>query len=217
MSTVENGILGSFSGKIGPVVGAKWRGKQTMRTLPKYPKNRKFSDNQLAQQMKMKLISPFAMRLKNLLKYTFEAGPGHHGKSQAISYIMQSAIVGEYPNLSVDFSQVLIARGRAPKPVGYAARQENGKIIFSWEDNSKTGSASAQDNAIVVAYCAELNLAIYTDQAGKRGDKNAELDVSLFNGNKVHTWLAFVRKNGEVSDSVWCGEFEVEVSEAAGA
>jgi hypothetical protein len=206
MSIVENGILGSFSGRIGPVVGAKWKGKQTMRMRPNYPKNREFSEKQLAQQMKMKLISPFTKKLKNLLKYTFEAGQGQHGKSQAIGYIMQSAIVGEYPNLSLDFSQVLISRGRIPKPVGYSLTRENDQLIYQWEDNSKTGSASAQDKAILVTYCPKLNMAIYTDEKGKRGDKMAILDVDLFKDQKIHCWLAFVRKNGEVSDSVYCGE-----------
>ena len=35
MGTYNKGILGAFSGKVGPVVGATWRGKEVMRSLPK--------------------------------------------------------------------------------------------------------------------------------------------------------------------------------------
>ena len=35
MGTYNKGILGAFSGKVGPVVGATWRGKDVMRSLPK--------------------------------------------------------------------------------------------------------------------------------------------------------------------------------------
>ena len=35
MGTYNKGILGPFSGKVGTVVGASWRGKDVMRSLPK--------------------------------------------------------------------------------------------------------------------------------------------------------------------------------------
>lgn len=35
MATFEKGILGGFSGKIGNVVGARWRGKDIMRSVPR--------------------------------------------------------------------------------------------------------------------------------------------------------------------------------------
>ena len=34
MATFEKGILGGFSGKVGNVVGSRWRGKNIMRSLP---------------------------------------------------------------------------------------------------------------------------------------------------------------------------------------
>ena len=54
MGTYNKGILGAFSGKVGPVVGATWRGKDVMRSLPK-------KSNRLATAFQQQQRSKFAM------------------------------------------------------------------------------------------------------------------------------------------------------------
>jgi hypothetical protein len=39
MGTIKKGILGGFSGKVGTVVGASWRGISYMRSLPQKVRN----------------------------------------------------------------------------------------------------------------------------------------------------------------------------------
>jgi hypothetical protein len=39
MGTIKQGILGGFSGKVGTVVGASWKGIAYMRSLPQKVKN----------------------------------------------------------------------------------------------------------------------------------------------------------------------------------
>jgi hypothetical protein len=51
MGTYNKGILGAFSGKVGPVVGASWRGKEVMRSLPK-KSGRAATSTQLLQRLK---------------------------------------------------------------------------------------------------------------------------------------------------------------------
>ncbi|WP_291131895.1 DUF6266 family protein [Flavobacterium sp. UBA7682] len=49
MGTYNKGILGPFSGKVGTVVGANWRGKDIMRSLPKKT-NRTPTETQLLKR-----------------------------------------------------------------------------------------------------------------------------------------------------------------------
>ncbi len=35
MGKYNKGILGAFSGKVGPVVGSSWRGRDVLRSCPK--------------------------------------------------------------------------------------------------------------------------------------------------------------------------------------
>lgn len=53
MATLSKGILGGFSGKVGPVVGATWRGMDVIRSRPKSSR-RTPSERQLEQQLKFK-------------------------------------------------------------------------------------------------------------------------------------------------------------------
>ena len=56
MGTYEQGILGAFSGLVGPVVGASFRGKNVMRGRPK--KTKKVPTlGQLAQRAKFAAVT----------------------------------------------------------------------------------------------------------------------------------------------------------------
>jgi hypothetical protein len=39
MGTIKQGILGGFSGKVGTVIGASWKGINYMRSIPQHVKN----------------------------------------------------------------------------------------------------------------------------------------------------------------------------------
>lgn len=62
MATLNKGILGGFSGKVGTVVGANWRGLDIIRSRPKISK-RNPTEKQLEQQMKFKLAISFLQPL----------------------------------------------------------------------------------------------------------------------------------------------------------
>jgi hypothetical protein len=58
MGTYNKGILGAFSGKVGPVVGASWRGKDVLRSLPRKG-IRVATETQLLQRLKFSTASEF--------------------------------------------------------------------------------------------------------------------------------------------------------------
>ncbi len=79
-------------------------------------------------------------------------------------------------------------------------------VIFTAKSrNSGTGTARGTDKVIVVAYCQELKQAIFSLKAGQRGYSSAPLSVTLFKNLNVATWISFINKEGDVSDSVFCG------------
>ena len=58
MARITKGILGGFSGKVGLVVGASWRGQDIIRSTPK-PSSKPPSEKQLLQQLKFRLVIDF--------------------------------------------------------------------------------------------------------------------------------------------------------------
>ncbi|MCO6163351.1 hypothetical protein [Flavobacterium sp. NRK F7] len=58
MGTYNKGIIGAFSGKVGPVVGASCRGKEILRSLPK-KSNRIATPEQALHRMKFTAVISF--------------------------------------------------------------------------------------------------------------------------------------------------------------
>ena len=92
MATFNKGILGGFSGKVGTVVGANWRGKDIMRSLPK-PSQKEPTEKQLLQQAKFKLAVSFLQPLKTIQSQYFGSGSGVKSRvNLATSYTINEAM-----------------------------------------------------------------------------------------------------------------------------
>jgi len=212
MGTVRKGVLGGFSGTVGTVIGANWKGIAYMRSLATLKKNPTFSDAQLKQQLRFGLAVGFLRSMKPVLEITFrEFADQMTGFNYALKQIMQKAVIGEYPDFKIDFSQVELSRGSLAKPNNPVARATvAGQIDFSWRDNSAVGTAKETDKAIFVAYCPSLAQSIYTLAGSDRAAKSGTLDVSSFSGLEVETYMAYVSANGKKSaDSIYTGKLSV--------
>ena len=92
MAEIKKGILGGFSGKVGPVVGANWRGKDIIRSTPK-SSSRPKTDKQILQQLKFKTTITFLHPLRNIQNRFFGTDAGAKSKvNLAASYFINNAI-----------------------------------------------------------------------------------------------------------------------------
>lgn len=111
MGTYKNGISGSFSGKIGTVVGSTWNGIDYMRSLPRRSK-RAPTEGQKAQRMKLALAINFLSPVSELVNTGFRnEAVKKSGFNVATSNFINEAIIGVYPEFLVDYSKVLISSG----------------------------------------------------------------------------------------------------------
>ncbi|MFC3157917.1 DUF6266 family protein [Chryseobacterium arachidis] len=111
MARITKGILGGFSGKVGTIVGANWRGQDIIRSTPK-PNSRPPSEKQLLQQTKFKLVIDFLKPVKNIQRKYFGTGSGSKSRvNMAVSYTINEAIqmTGDIPELM--YNKVLITKG----------------------------------------------------------------------------------------------------------
>ena len=96
MATYNKGILGAFSGKVGPVVGATWRGKDVMRSLPK-KSNRLATAFQQQQRSKFAMATEFLSSVQPVVSRYFGGNTGlKTRRNQAMSYLMKEAIVNYF-------------------------------------------------------------------------------------------------------------------------
>jgi hypothetical protein len=211
MGKVKGGMI---TGTVHNVVMYGLNGEQIVRGRParksKRTLRRRRTEKQWKQQARFTMANKMANLMKELLNETFEKKAGEIGKCQAISYILSSAIKGEYPNYEIDFTNMLVARGRALKAAGAEVSSlAADKLQFSWQDNSGSNFAAADDQAILVAYSEYWEHAWFTMKGGKRSGCGGELNVSGCSGKKVHVWISFRKRNGETADSVYLGEVKI--------
>jgi hypothetical protein len=199
MATIKNGILGTISGKIGGLVFSTYRGKQTVRCMPR-KSNKVPTDAQLAQQMRLKMTVSFFSKLKTLIRRGY-------GTKEYISYHLKNAITGIYPDLAIDYSKVILTKGTLAKE--YNARVNTcGKerITFTWK-NLETLNFRTDDEAILIAYNPAEQWPAWKRTSIKRISETASLEIPLyFSGDTLHCWIAFISADGkQFSNSTYLG------------
>ena len=211
MGIVLNGLLGGFSGKVGPVIGCRYKGKTYLRSLPGKRKNPP-SELQLAQQVKFGMMCAFNADMQALFWHTFDAVGKTAEKSKiAFGQNLKYAVMGEYPDLHIDFRKVVLSKGLLHNVVELSATAAGGKIQFNWHDNNGEGLTRNDDETILVAYCPENKETLFRIGTALREDEVAELDVSAYKGQTLHTWIIFRSRNCKyISISVYTGAFVVE-------
>ncbi len=212
MGKITDGILGGFSGTVGTVVGAAWRGIEYMRG-----RSKKRSGNpvqsQLDQQAKFALMLKFMRPLRGLVDSTFKNyAINMTAANYALSSNLNGAITGDFPDFSVDCSKVVLSHGTVgPALMPLATAGAGSKVNFTWKDTTLLSiDAKPDDQAILVAYDMEDNYCLYSMKGGKRSEETALLDLTLLSGKTVQTWLCFTSADGKrFSDSQFTGEVTV--------
>lgn len=208
MGTYNKGILGAFSGKVGPVVGATWRGKDVMRSLPKKG-NRLATEFQQAQRSKFAMTTEFLSGVQPVIKRYFGNDTGlKTRRNQAMSYLMKEAIVFNDPNYEWDYTKVLISKGDLLGINNGAVTAGTGQNLdFSWTDNSGQGEAQVTDKLVVVVYEPTSKATVYSLNAASRDDESATVQLpSFLSGLEVQVWATFVSSNDKLAaTSIYLG------------
>ncbi|SIS65156.1 hypothetical protein SAMN05421786_101751 [Chryseobacterium ureilyticum] len=190
MARITKGILGGFSGKVGTIVGANWRGKDIIRSVPT-PNNRPPSEKQMLQQMKFKLVIGFLRPLGFIQKKYFGVNSGSKSRiNLAVSYTISEAVqmVADTPELI--YNKVLITKGDL---TGFqnvvAAPQAGNKIKLTWEDNSVQGNAKGTDKVTVICYSKELDSFAIFEAVADRSALTTEVTLPAYYATKdMQVW-----------------------------
>lgn len=211
MGTYNKGILGAFSGKVGPIVGATWRGKDVMRSLPKRS-NRVASAAQLLQRQKFSMVNDFLGGLQPVVKRYYGSNSGiKTRRNQAMSYLMREALIFTDPDFEWDYSKVLISRGDLTGMEDATLDVAAGAISVLWTNNSNQGEAAADDVLVLVVYDPVTKTVVYSLAAGERADEAASLAMpSYLDGAEVQVWATFVAADEKlVATSLYLGSITV--------
>lgn len=208
MGKFYKGILGGFSGKVGPVVGLNWKGVDIMRSLPK-KSGRVPSQAQLAVRAKFRLVIQFLNPVRALLSKYFGQEQGVQSRwNLATSFHINEAVIGTFPAFGIDYTKVIFSRGELTGLQSAVGTPQPGAgIAISWEDNSGQGFARADDGLLVVAYNESRGLFETREMAAVRSSGTYTLELpAAWTGEQVQCWTAFTSADGKkCSTSVFMG------------
>ena len=212
MGIIKQGVIGGFSGMVGNVVGASWKGIAYMRIRPTSVANPK-TDAQLDQRNRFTVTLRFLQPLTQFLRTGFKNyAVKMTAFNNAMSYNILNAIQGTYPNFTIDYPNALVSRGNlAPALNQAAASTVAGTVLFTWDDNSDEANASPLDKNLLVVCNPKKNQAVTFSELGERADGTQSVTVpNSFSGDLVHCYIAFITVDGKLlSNSKYAGAVTV--------
>lgn len=157
------------------------------------------------------LVTAFLKPIKEFtdLGFELEAKKEHSYKySRAYSCVRTQAIVGVYPDQAIDFSRVLVSRGKMKMATDVKAELKGNSIVFSWDTTLTPRITLANDQVMLMAYFPETLEAEYIIQGGTRGNGTAELVLPAYRNPVVmETYLTFISANHKsISNSTYTGQ-----------
>ena len=209
MAKLPQGIFGPIIGKVGPVVGAKWKDVSYIRSLPS-KSEKPTTPDQLNNREKFKFINEFLMRFHpylsiGLLNKAKKMTP----LNAAYSMNHKQMVLGTFPNFTIDYSKFRWSEGSLPTLIGLQAELTEGNVLaLSWQqDNQRT--AVFNDQVMLLIYCPDLKVTDGFMNGVNRADKHCNFSINpKFSGHEVEVYISLCSLNRKkIAHSLYLGRF----------
>lgn len=213
MAKLTKGLFGNISGKVGNMVFVTRNDKCYVKSLPKrsvMPPTEK----QLIQREKFGMVMRFLSPVSSLINDSYRSiNKKKMGVNVAVQQIMADAIIGQYPNLGLDFQKIGLIRGRLNNPHGVLSQESgSGKLTFTWPVQIQF-NANASDELLIMIYCDALAKFWYNlDLRFQRWEGTCSVKLPpAFAGKNLQVWLAYRSAGGKAfSNSEYLGEVMIK-------
>lgn len=205
MGKLEGGLFGRLSGRIGNQVYYQLRGKTVVRKIGR--NENPASHKQLHVRQKMKVLGDFFKPIKAYLKLGFAeavAGTAMFPYNAAVKYNLEGGIQGEYPDLVIDYENILVSKGELLLPLNPVVEKTLEGLRFSWEVDALDYQAR-YDSAMLLICFPEHHDAIYFLNAAHRLAGTVLIPLSAEElAREMRIYISFISEGkNQVSDSVY--------------
>ena len=155
MAELSEGVNGPLSGKVGNVVFYTRNGKTYARIRPR-KRGKKRTVKEKNNTTGFAKVQKWMKPIGRFLKYGFkDSGISEVPYRSAVSYALNNAIHGAYPNQYIDPSLVRVTSGELTVPkFANVVLEEGGIVRFTWDKGDST-SRCRDDQAMLLAYSPE--------------------------------------------------------------
>ena len=200
-----------FIGRVGNTVTYLLNGQIVKRTIGKCSKEATIP--QLSARQKTKIITGFLKPVKEFTNIGFEFEARLVQKQSAYniatSYNWLNALTGEYPDQKIDFSKVLLSRGKMPATTHIDVKFADNRITFKWDETIVNERMKGTDRVMLLAYLPQENRAISLIGGAERLEGSEHLIIpECKEGVHMETYISFLSADYKsISNSVYCGRF----------
>lgn len=213
MGKANQGVFGSFTGKVGNVVGRVRQGQQVYCIYQPNVGNPQ-TPAQQANRMKITLLSRLGSLLLLAIQDGFKQLDGYEKGSPYSAFVgynckVAQPLTGVYPNLEIDYPKVAVSEGSLMNPFNCQGTADNLNIDLTWADNSGMSNALATDQVNVACLNKTKNTAMYFPGLAKRSERAAQATCpASWSGDDVEVWAFFARENDTMmSKTIYIGSF----------
>ncbi len=187
--------FGKISGKHGTAVAAIVNGESIIKvfTPPANPN----SLGQQAQRLKFGMIVSALNPLRNIITVGYGSKDGFN---QAVSIALRNAILGDYPDFTINYSKILVSSGSLPQSsIASVTAQQNMNVLINW-DTTIWKNGSGLDVAHIAFLNESTQMVIFVEaQAIRQDGEFVAILPATWNGETLHTWLFFTTTDGQQS------------------
>ena len=210
MAKVKSGIGLGLSGTIGGVTFCQQpdgttsvRNKQKKSDLPR-------TTGQLSTAMDTSLISGFFKPISYYIKVGFEleTKPGLNANNIAAPYFRKHAITGIYPDRMIDYSKVLLTRGKMPPPKDATVTVTDVGFAFTWDTSIELPGMHFSDQIMMMAYFTERKKAVFVSGGAQRyTGQDLLVPNGITRGTTAEIYVSFIASDRtSISDSIYLGQ-----------
>lgn len=206
MGRFLKGVHGGFSGRIGNIIGSKWKGIDYMRSLSDR-RNKKSSERQIVQRAKFAFGMAFLQPLFPVINIGYRNHDSHQvPQNAAMRQVLLQVVDGEYPNFRINYAAFAMAQGSLPTSNRESVVVANDVIEFSWENRQNELDHYGGNRALLLAIGEGLYPS-YSLVDFTRSNLGGVLPLpSGSSGSVVHCYLAFYDTiDSGVSNSKYVG------------
>ncbi|WP_316840402.1 DUF6266 family protein [Pedobacter gandavensis] len=207
MAKALNGPQGHFNGKIGKLVFYMLNGVPVVRLIGRPGKP---SKAQLANHSTMSVTSRFLGTMKDFIKlgYGLQAkGTTRNAHNLATSYHKKHALIGEYPNIKIDYSKVVLSEGTLSVAEDLKIVKTEAGLEISWNPDFQQGKRNYDDSVMIMVHFPESNTSRDYLNIARRSEGKCFLGfMEQQLEQQMEVYIAFRSADGEqISDSVYLG------------
>ncbi|WP_316842197.1 DUF6266 family protein [Pedobacter gandavensis] len=207
MAICNVGPYGHPSGKIGSLVFYILNGQPVCRTIGKPGKpSIKQLANQQAMSVTMELVKPMADFINVSFKLEAE-GTVKNPHNLATSYIKKQALIGQYPDIKVDYSKVVLSQGSLEMAKDLKITKGKEGLNLSWNSDMEENAAADDILMVLVSHPTKKRASSYLN-AARRSDGNCflPLDKEWMINQQMEIYVCLKSSNEKsISDSVYVG------------